>query len=95
MTAVTGMDAFTQAVESYWCIHSTEQSKGFARRAIGLVLEHLAGSGQRPPPLARRAMSKAAHLAGRAIDITRTTGAHALSYPLTSYFGIPHGQAVA
>ena len=36
----------------------------------------------------RRAMSKAAHLAGHAIAITRTTGAHALSYPLTWYFRI-------
>jgi alcohol dehydrogenase len=94
LTAVTGMDAFSQAVESYWCIHSTEQSKACARRAIALVLEHLPGAVNAPTPRNRRAMSKAAHLAGRAIAITRTTGAHALSYPLTSYFRIPHGHAV-
>jgi alcohol dehydrogenase class IV len=39
-------------------------------------------------------MSKAAYLAGAAINITKTTAAHALSYPLTSRFAIPHGQAV-
>src|SRR5262249_51347864 len=84
LTAVTGMDAFSQAVESYWCIHSTERSKAYARRAIALVLEHLEVAVTAPREENRRAMSKAAHLAGRAIAITKTTGAHALSYPLTS-----------
>lgn len=40
-------------------------------------------------------MLNAAHLAGRAIDISQTTACHALSYSLTSHFGIPHGRAVA
>ena len=50
LTAVTGMDAFSQAVESYWCIHSTERSKACARRAIALVLEHLSGAVNAPTP---------------------------------------------
>ena len=40
-------------------------------------------------------MAKAAHLSGKAINITKTTAPHALSYYLTSHFGIPHGHAVA
>ena len=40
-------------------------------------------------------MSLAALNAGRAINISKTTGAHALSYFLTSNYNIPHGQAVA
>lgn len=94
LTAVTGMDAFSQGVESYWSVHSTQASKRCAARALSLVLRHLPEAVHAPTRGARRAMSKAAHLAGCAIDITRTTGAHAMSYPLTSYFGIPHGQAV-
>jgi alcohol dehydrogenase class IV len=94
LTAVTGMDAFSQAVESYWSVHSTRESKRCASRAISLVLQYLPEAVHAPTRQARRAMSKAAHLAGRAIDITRTTGAHAMSYPLTSYFGISHGHAV-
>lgn len=94
-TAVTGMDAFSQAMESYWSVHSTAASKTWAARAISLVLEYLPLAVHAPTPGARRAMCKAAHLAGRAINITRTTGAHAVSYPLTSYFGIPHGHAVS
>ena len=38
---------------------------------------------------------KAANLAGQAINITQTTAAHAMSYKITSLFGIPHGHAVA
>ena len=40
-------------------------------------------------------MLRAANLAGRAINIAKTTAAHAISYPFTSYFKIPHGHAVA
>ena len=40
-------------------------------------------------------MLKAANLAGQAINITQTTAAHAMSYKLTSLFGLPHGRAVA
>lgn len=36
-----------------------------------------------------------ANLAGQAINITRTTAPHAMSYTLTSKFGYPHGHAVA
>jgi alcohol dehydrogenase class IV len=40
-------------------------------------------------------MSRAAHLAGQAINISKTTAPHALSYMLTMNYGIPHGHAVA
>ena len=40
-------------------------------------------------------MSIAANLSGKAISISKTTAPHALSYPFTSYFGIPHGHAVS
>ena len=95
LTAITGMDALAQAIESYWCVHSTEESKSYARRAISLVLDHLAAAVRRPSDVDRRAMSKAAHLAGRAINVSRTTGPHALSYALTAHYGIRHGHAVA
>jgi alcohol dehydrogenase class IV len=95
LTAVTGLDAFAQAVESYWSVHSTDESKDYAREAIGLVLTHLKPAVIAPTLDARCGMSRAAHLAGKAINITRTTGAHAMSYPMTAHFGVPHGHAVA
>ena len=40
-------------------------------------------------------MAIGSHLAGRAIDVSRTTAAHALSYGITKRFGLSHGHAVA
>jgi len=40
-------------------------------------------------------MAKGANLAGKAINISKTTACHAVSYPITSHFNIPHGHAVA
>lgn len=93
-TAVSGMDALSQAIESYWCVNSDDESKGYAEEAIELAIGNLATAVNSPTKTARFAMSRAAHLAGMAINITKTTAPHAVSYPLTSYFGIPHGQAV-
>lgn len=93
-TAVSGLDALSQAVESYWSIHSTSESKQFASDAIKSTVTNLAAAVNNPTTDARLKMAEAAHLAGKAINITKTTAAHSISYPLTSYFGIPHGQAV-
>ncbi len=95
VTATTGMDALSQAVESYWSINSNDESKKYAREAIELAMANLATAVNDATKPARLAMAKAANLAGKAINITRTTVPHAISYPLTSYFGIPHGHAVA
>jgi len=93
-TAVSGLDAFSQAVESYWSINSTSESKKFAAAAIKSILAALPRAVNRPNRDSRLEMAQAAHLAGKAINITRTTAAHAISYPMTSYFGVEHGQAV-
>lgn len=95
VTAVTGMDALSQAIESYWSINSNDESKKFARGAIKLIMDNLVIAVNEATSSARLAMAKAAHLAGKAINITRTTAPHAISYPLTAYFGISHGHAVA
>ena len=94
-TAVTGMDALAQAIESYWNINSTEGSQEYARSSIALIIDNITTAVLAPTRTSRTAMAKAAHLAGKAINITKTTASHAVSYPLTSYFGIPHGHAVA
>lgn len=95
ITASTGMDALSQAIESYWCINSTDESKNYAREAIKLVMKNLILAVNNPSEESREAMSKAAHLAGKAINISKTTSCHAISYPITSYFNVPHGHAVA
>ncbi|MBI4514584.1 MAG: phosphonoacetaldehyde reductase [Deltaproteobacteria bacterium] len=95
LTAVTGLDAFSQAVESFWSVHSTAESRGYSRQAITLVQRHLLSCVRRPAPEHRAAMCQAAHLAGKAINITKTTAPHALSYALTSRWNVPHGHAAA
>lgn len=93
ITAATGMDALCQAIESYWNINSTKTSKAYAKKAIKLVVENIYDAVNKPSPKSRTCMAQAANLAGKAINITRTTAPHAISYPITAYFGIHHGHA--
>ncbi len=94
VTATSGIDAFSQAVESYWNVNANDESKKYSQEAITFILENLKTAVNEPTEESRANMSTAAHLAGKAINITKTTAPHAVSYAMTSYFGIPHGQAV-
>jgi alcohol dehydrogenase class IV len=94
VTASSGIDALGQAIESYWSVNSTDLSKGYSEQAIELTVEHLVNAVKAPDNPSREAMSRAAHLAGKAIDIAKTTGPHALSYYFTSHYNVPHGHAV-
>ncbi len=95
VAASTGLDAFSQAVESFWSVNSTDESRAWAREAAALALKNLAGSVNGGARENRFAMARAAHLAGKAINITKTTTPHALSYYFTLKFDVPHGHAVA
>lgn len=94
-TAATGLDAICQGIESLWAIDSTPDSREHAIDAVRLGLANIAGAVRSPTPSSRSAMLEAAHLSGRAIDVSKTTAPHAMSYTLTSSFGVPHGNAVA
>ena len=95
VSAVSGMDAFCQAIESYWNINSTRKSKKYAKKAIGLIINNILKVVKNPDKKSRFNMSLAANFAGKAINITKTTACHAISYPITSFFNVPHGHAVA
>lgn len=95
LAAATGLDALGQAMESLWAVGGTDDSASAARAAGALIGEHLEASVRSGTPANRRAMMVGAHLAGRAINISKTTAAHALSYTITRRFGVPHGLAVA
>ena len=94
ITATSGIDAFSQAAESFWNINANEESRKYSEEAIKLILGNIISAVNEPTEFSRENMSKAAHLAGKAINITKTTAPHAVSYAMTSYYGIPHGQAV-
>ncbi len=88
-------DAFAHAVESLWSTRSTTGSRAYAVAALILLVPILRGADPVPPPADRDQLAEAAVLAGRAIDLTRTTAAHAMAYPLTSHLGLRHGHACA
>lgn len=90
----TMFDALCHAIESYWSVKATKTSRAFAGEAIVKFMEAY------PSYLANtlsgnQAMLQAAHLAGKAINLTTTTAAHAMSYKMTSLYGIAHGHAVS
>lgn len=93
--ATSGIDALSQAMESLWAVEATDESRVFAREGLQLALEHLHPFVNGGSEGSARGMAMAAHLAGRAIDLTKTTAPHALAYGLTKQHGIPHGHAVA
>ena len=95
LTAVSGMDAFAQAIESFWNVNSNTESLMYAREAINLIWHELPIVLKHNTKSARLKLLKGAHMAGKAINITKTTAPHALSYPFTAHFGLPHGHAVA
>jgi alcohol dehydrogenase class IV len=92
--AVNGLDALAQAIEGYWAVSSNDESRGYSLEAIKLLMIHL--------PLAIKtnnitdldAVMQAAHLAGKVINVTKTTAPHAFSYGFTSFYKVPHGHAV-
>lgn len=90
----TMLDAICHAVESYWSVNSTVESRKLSAEAIKEILEcykdYLDG---KENGFARIIM--AANKAGQAINITQTTAAHAMCYKLTTLYGIPHGYAAA
>jgi alcohol dehydrogenase len=93
--ASAALDAVSQAIESLWSIRSTESSLDNARQALRLGLRHIKQFCLNSSPENRASMARAALLSGYAINVTRTTGPHALSYVLTMQFGISHGHSCA
>jgi alcohol dehydrogenase len=93
--ATSGIDAVCQAVESLWAMGATQDSRRFAHAALDLLLDELEAFVLDPSEENAGPVCLGSHLAGRAIDISRTTAAHALSYGLTKRHGISHGHAAA
>lgn len=91
----TMMDALGQAIESYWSVAATAESRRLAAEAIGKIVccwrDYIFGGDAE----ATLEILRASNLAGQAIHITTTTAPHAMSYKLTTIYGLPHGHAVA
>lgn len=90
---VTVCDALAHAIESYWSINSSIESKRLSENALCLLLENIDAYLQNDEGSYSDVLL-ASNLAGKAINITKTTAAHAMCYKLARIMDIPHGHAV-
>lgn len=88
------MDALCQALESWWSVKATKESIGFSREAVQLIRDYGKTYLEGDEASAEKVLM-AANMAGRAIHITQTTAPHAMSYKMTTLYGLAHGHAVA
>lgn len=96
VTAATGIDALTHAVEAYLSVNASPVSDGLALQAIRLISRSLRTAvedGQNEA--ARSDMSHGSFLAGLAFFNAGVAGVHALAYPLGGQFHISHGESNA
>ena len=91
----TMMDALCQGIESWWSVNSTEESYEYSRKTIELIMANWRKYIFENDDEAAKQIMLAANYGGRAINITATTAAHAMSYKITSLYKYPHGHAVA
>lgn len=90
----TLLDALCQAIESIWSVNATMKSIEYAQMAISLIKSNYKAYLDNDHVVIPN-IQRAANLSGKAINISQTTAAHAMSYKITSLYGIPHGLAVA
>ena len=96
VTAASGYDALSHAVEAFVTTVRTPLSQTFAREAFRLVRGQLAHVLRHPADLeARGAMLLGSHLAGLAIEHSMLGAGHACANPLTAQFDVTHGIAVS
>lgn len=97
ITAMTGMDALTHAVESYLCwTYNTKETLRCAEEAVRLIYANLERAYQDGGNLETRAgMLKASYLAGVAFTRTGVGYVHAIAHTIGGLYGVPHGQANA
>ncbi|MBA4364898.1 MAG: L-threonine dehydrogenase [Coprothermobacter sp.] len=92
LTAATGMDALSHAIEAYVATNATALTDALAYEAIVLVFQWLPAAFEHGEDVAARyGMCNAAFLAGLAFNNSGLGYVHALSHPLTGKYGLPHG----
>jgi len=94
--AVTGFDAFGQALEGFTSGKSTLHSEFYGLNALRYITKHFEDAYSDPKNLtAKEGMAWGASLAGLSIGLVDVNLAHAISHPLSGRYNIQHGLAVA
>lgn len=96
ITAMTGMDAMSHAVEAYYCLQKNPLSDAHARAAVGMIYRQLPLTVKNPEDRdSRLAMAVAACLAGIAFSNSMVGLVHNLGHATGSVCGVPHGLCMA
>ncbi|AUJ25740.1 iron-containing alcohol dehydrogenase [Virgibacillus dokdonensis] len=96
MTATTGMDALTHAIEAFIGKSNTQKTRDWSKQAVVLIFGNLEQSYIEPEDLtARASMQKASYLAGKAFTRAYVGYVHAIAHTFGGFYQVPHGYANA
>lgn len=96
LTAATGMDALTHAIESYITPGAWTMSDMFEMKAIELIARHLKNAvGNGNATAAREGMAEAQYIAGMGFSNVGLGIVHSMAHPLGAFYDTPHGVANA
>ena len=92
--ACSVIDAVCQSLESLWAKNKNRESELYALKSLALIYPNISRIFENNCNI-RSLLLEGSNLSGKAINISRTTAPHAMSYYLTIFHDIPHGEAVA
>ena len=96
LTADTGLDSLTHAIEAYVSRRANPFTDGLAKNAMGLIARHIRTACAEPENLAaREAMMLGATTAGMAFSNSSVCLVHGMSRPIGAFFHVPHGLSNA
>lgn len=94
LTAATGMDALTHAIEGYITAGAWEMSDMFHLKAIEIIAKHLRGAVENTPK-GREGMALGQYIAGMGFSNVGLGIVHSMAHPLGAVYDTPHGVANA
>src|SRR5437867_3301939 len=96
LTADTGIDSLTHAIEAYVSRRASPFTDGLAKNAMGLIARHIRAACAEPENrAAREAMMLGATTAGMAFSNASVALVHGMSRPIGAFFHVPHGLSNA
>lgn len=96
VTAASGMDSLTQAIEGYTSIHANEFTRPLSRESVRLIGENLVKAFSDGGNIAaREALLKASFLGAVAFGNCRLGAVHGIAHPVGARYGAPHGMVCA
>ena len=95
VTADTGMDVLTHAIESYVSVMASDYTRGLSLQAIKIVFDYLEKSVKTPDMESREKMHNASTMAGMAFANAFLGICHSIAHKIGGEYGIPHGRTNA